>query len=322
VSQVEGGRRVAESVVEPESEGLRIDVWLSSRFTYRSRAQWQDSVRKGEILLNGAKTRPSRALKAGERVAFQPDSLDEPEVDRGFKILQETPRYLVIDKPGNLPCHPAGRYFKNTLWSLLAESYGKLHIVNRLDRETSGLTIAAKDNETASKLGEVFSKGLARKSYIAIVHGRFPEGETVADGFLEPDKASAVNKKRRFVSKAEPGEGVETAKTVFRLRSAGGGLSEVEALPETGRLHQIRATLHSLGFPMAGDKLYGVDERLYIKQAEGTLDGDDFKTLLIGRQALHAARLEFPCPFLKGKVLLESQLPDDMAPLHRACSGV
>ncbi len=315
-------RRVAESQVEPESAGLRLDVWLSNRFTYMSRSQWQEAVRKGEILLNGARTRPSRILQAGEKVAYQPESFDEPEVDRAYKVLEENERFLVVDKPGDLPCHPAGRYFKNTLWTLLSARYGKIHIVNRLDRETSGLTLVAKDNDAASKLARLFMDGLAQKTYIAIVHGAFPEGETLANGFLVPDAESAVNKKRRFVQGPCEIEGAESAKTSFRLLASNGALSEVEAKPSTGRLHQLRATLLSLGFPMAGDKLYGPDERLYLKQIEGALDAEDRKTLILRRQALHASKLDFDCPFTGERRSLVSPLPDDMAPLHRLCAGV
>ena len=316
------GQRVSESVIGPEANGLRLDVWLSNRFNYRSRSQWQQAVREGEILLNGSSSRPSRVLKTGERVAFIPKDNFEPEVRTDFKILAETDRYLVVDKPGDLPCHPAGRYFAHTLWALLAKDYTFANVVNRLDRETSGVTLVAKDSEAASKLSSILSDRRAVKTYVALVHGRFPDEPVQADGFLVQDLKSQVHKKRAFVREAPAGIEAESCSTRLRLIGCNGELSAVEATPHTGRLHQIRATLRSLGFPLVGDKLYGLDDNYYLKQMEGALNEHDMCCLLMPRQALHAARLELECPFSGARLRLESPIPDDMSPLYRLCAGV
>lgn len=312
--------RVVESRIGPEADGLRLDHWLSARFDYRSRARWQDAIRDGEILVNSLRVRCSRRLKSGDSVSFRPQDTEEPPVCADFSILHENPNYIVVDKPGNLPCHPAGRFFKNTLWNMLRPKYGELHIVNRLDRETSGLTLAARDEASAAALSGILSRGLALKTYIAIVHGRFPDGESSAEGFLSSDESSPVRKKRRF--SASPCPGAESASTSFRLIGTDGGFSAVEATPKTGRLHQIRATLLSLGFPMVGDKLYGLDDGLYLKFLDGSLDQADLGHLILPRQALHAARLEFDCPLSARRVAFASQVPPDIRPLYESCLGV
>lgn len=316
------GRRISESVIGPEGAGRRLDVWLSNRFDYRSRSQWQQAVREGEILLNGAAARPSRILQVGERVSFTPKDSFEPEVRTDFKFIMENARYMAIDKPGDLPCHPSGRYFAHTLWALLSKDYEFANVVNRLDRETSGVTLVAKDSEAASKLSAILSSRQAVKTYVALVHGRFPDGPVQADGFLVKDFKSEVNKKRAFVKEAPQGVEAESCSTLLRLIGSDGEFSAVEAVPHTGRLHQIRATLCSMGYPLVGDKLYGVDDQLYLRQADGALDDADRARLILPRQALHAARLEFKCPFNGEDVRLESSVPDDMLPLHRACAGV
>ena len=187
--------RIAETLVEPEANGLRLDLYLRKRFTYRSRTEWQRSIEEGEILLNGRRTRPSRILQTGEKVAFIPKPAEEPPVDRSFELLEETPDWLAVAKPGNLPCHPAGAFFRNTLWSVLREQYGEnIHIATRLDRETSGVVLVARNPETAAAFTRALTGTGVHKRYIAFVHGDFP-AELTADGWLPmtPPRRSARN---------------------------------------------------------------------------------------------------------------------------------
>ena len=118
-------QRIAETLIEPEAHGLRLDFYLQRRFSYRSRTEWQKSIEDGEILLNGRRTKSSRKLQTGEKIAFIPKPYEEPAVDRSFVLLEENEKYLIVSKPGNLPCHPAGVFFRNTLWHLLRERYGE-----------------------------------------------------------------------------------------------------------------------------------------------------------------------------------------------------
>ncbi len=302
-------RRIAETLIEPEANGLRLDFYLQRRFSYRSRTEWQKSIEEGEILLNGRKTKSSRKLQTGEKIAFVPKLIEEPPVDKSFEVLEETSDYWIISKPGNLPCHPAGVFFRNTLWHAMRERFGgDIHIATRLDRETSGVVLAAKNPETAAEFTRALTDSNVHKRYIAIVHGDFPP-ELTANGWLSFDPHTQIRKKRRFTFDEVPES--EYAETSFRLLKKNNDLSIVEALPRTGRLHQIRATLFSLGFPMVGDKLYGLDDSFFTKFIEDKLTDADRARLIIPRQALHAAEIRMP--YRNGEFRASAPLPADMA---------
>jgi len=296
----------------PEAQGVRLDHFLSGRFTYNSRSRWQELVKGGSILVNGEKCRSSRLLREGDVISFIADK-EEPSVDPSYNIIYKDDHILVAEKSGNLPCHPAGPFFRNTLWHLLSSDLGKkVSIVNRLDRETSGLTIAALNPEAARKYSALFESGKIVKKYTALVFGRF-ENEIDAEGFLVPDSSSEVRKKRRFVRDAgADADNAEYCRTLLKPLSCDGKTSVVEALPTTGRLHQIRATLFSLGFPLLGDKLYGPDDTIYIRFVNDCMTNDDRALLVLGRQALHAKYLEFVDPFSGQVHVFESRIPADM----------
>lgn len=298
------------TVIDERNAGRRLDVWLSSRFTYLSRRQWQEMIENGKITLNGKPTRCSRVLQAGETVVFTPDQ-EEPAVEMQYEIVYEDEYFLGIDKGGNLPCHPAGPFFKNTLWYDLSQRYDKVSIVNRLDRETSGIMMVAKTTDACARLTALFNSENIHKKYYAIVHGNF-SSEIDADGWLTDDPASEVRKKRRFVTvKPDHGE-AETARTSFRPLRSGVSRSLVEAAPSTGRLHQIRATLCSLGYPLLGDKLYGLDDTIYLRFANRTMTDADREKLVLPRQALHACQLQFVHPWSGQPMTLVSPLPFDL----------
>ncbi len=312
-------KRIIRTAVPPESEGTRLDAYLSARFTYRSRAEWQKTVRAGEILLNGNRTRPSRLLHAGEELSFELADNSEPEVRTDFAVLHETPDFLVVSKPGNLPVHPAGCYFANTLRMLLRKEYGELFVVNRLDRETSGLVLLARNGTAARKLSRLVEHRGVKKQYLVFVHGQFPHEHLSTDGFLSPDPRSEVRKKRRFSFEKTEAPDAEPCRTDFTRLATDGSLSMLECRLHTGRFHQIRATLFSLGFPVVGDKLYGPDDSIYLRYTKKALTDEDRKRLVLDRQALHAWRMEFPSPFDRKELSFEAPLPLELLRLKEQC---
>lgn len=312
-------KRIVRTAVPSEAEGSRLDMYLSARFTYRSRAEWQKTVRAGEILLNGLPTRPSRLLHAGETLSFELADDSEPEVRTDFSVLHETPDFLVVSKPGNLPVHPAGCYFANTLLMLLRKEYGELFVVNRLDRETSGLVLLARNAAAARKLSRMVEHRNVKKQYVVFVHGVFPREHLSADGFLSPDPGSEVRKKRRYTAERPEGPDTEDCRTDFTLLASCGNFSMLECLLHTGRFHQIRATLFSLGFPVVGDKLYGPDDSIYLRYTKKALTDEDRKRLVLDRQALHAWRMEFPSPFDRSELSFEAPLPPELTQLKEQC---
>ena len=153
------------------------------------------------------------------------------------------------------------------------------------------------------------------KKYQVLVHGDFPE-KLAAAGFLYR-AGGVIRKKRTFSFTIPENLPYESADTVFHTLKRGGGFSLLQAELGTGRMHQIRATLCSLGFPVAGDKLYGVDERFYLKLKEDSLSDGDRAKLLLDRQALHCCKLNFLHPYTGENMEFESELPEKMAKLMR-----
>ena len=307
--------RVISTTAGPELEGVRLDHFLTERFTYQSRTGWQSVIREGRIAVNGIRVRASRRLHAGDVVTFDVKGIAEPEVDPSYSVVLDRPGFLVVSKPGCLPVHPSGCYFHNTLLMLMREEYGELFVVNRLDRETSGLVVLAKDAETAGVLSGLFASRQVEKTYLAAVFGEFSAGTVVKNGWLSSDPVSPVRKKRRF-TETDPGtEGAEPCATEFACLKTNGRFSLVECRPHTGRLHQIRATLYSCGFPLVGDKLYGPDDTIFLRFTEDALTDADRAALVLPTQALHAWRLRFTMPGTDGTVECESAPPDGMMKL-------
>ena len=213
-------RRVIRSSVDWSGAGFTLAEYLAGRFTYRAIDEWRDRIAAGEIMLNGELSDPERRLELHDRIEYFPADIAEPEADLDYRIAYEDDALLVVDKPGNLCVHPSGPFFKHTLWHLLSSKYGKIHLVNRLDRETSGLLVAAKNPKAAAKLGK--PGWPMRKEYLALVFGNFAD-RIEAYGFLVPDLASVVRKKRRFVAGERPPEGA--------VRPIGQGLHRQALIP-------------------------------------------------------------------------------------------
>ena len=313
--------RTISTIAGPELEGVRLDHFLTERFTYQSRTGWQSIIREGRIAVNGIRVRASRRLHAGDVIEFDVQGIAEPEVDPAYSVVLDRPGFLVVSKSGCLPVHPSGCYFRNTLLMLMKERYGDLFVVNRLDRETSGLVVLAKAPETAGVLSGLFASRQVEKTYLAVVFGAFPAGTVVKNGWLSSDPDSPVRKKRRF-TETDPGtEDAEPCGTEFTGMKTCNGFSLVECRPHTGRLHQIRATLLSCGFPLLGDKLYGPDDTIFLRFTEDTMTDADRTALVLPTQALHAWRLRFTVPGTEETVSCESAPPDAMLNLFDSDTG-
>jgi 23S rRNA pseudouridine1911/1915/1917 synthase len=211
-----------------------------------------------------------------------------------LNIVHEDPDLLVVNKPADLVCHPTKQ---GPLSSLISRA--RLHcggeiqpqLVNRLDRETSGLVLLAKNEETARELRRLFESRAVSKTYLAIVHGHLAEEQVIIDAPLGPDERSAVAIKSTVRPDGQPAQ--TAAQVLRRFSRPEGNFTLLSVQPLTGRKHQIRIHLAHLGHPVVGDKIYGGDERLYLDFVESRLDDAQRARLLLPSQALHAARLRF-----------------------------
>jgi 23S rRNA pseudouridine1911/1915/1917 synthase len=212
-----------------------------------------------------------------------------------FEVVGEDEDFLVINKPAGLVCHPTKGDEYSSLISRVRLYLGPdatPHLINRLDRETSGIVIVAKQLAAAVHARKLWESREVEKEYLAIVHGRFPLGKTRICAPLGKDPNSAVAIKDAVVS---VGTDAETHAYLLRhLVYQNGPLSLLRVVLLTGRKHQIRIHLAHVGHPIVGDKLYGGDENLYLAFVNDSLTTNQKQHLITTNHALHAARVTIP----------------------------
>jgi 23S rRNA pseudouridine1911/1915/1917 synthase len=212
-----------------------------------------------------------------------------------FDVVAEDGDLLVINKPAGLVCHPTKGDEYSSLISRVRLYLGASaapHMINRLDRETSGLVIVAKHLDSAVYLRKLWEGRAVEKEYLAIVHGCMPPGKTAISAPLGKDPSSEIAIKDAVVEGGTPAETYAFLQRHFLFR--GQPLSLVRVLLLTGRKHQIRIHLAHLGYPIAGDKLYGPDEQIYLRFVHNAITDADWARLITANHALHAARITFP----------------------------
>ena len=217
-----------------------------------------------------------------------------------FNIIHEDAELLVINKPAGLVCHPSKNGPMSSLIGRVRLYLGadsRPHLVNRLDRETSGVTFVAKTDDVALELRRLWESREVEKEYQAIVHGHVRVEQGTIDAPLGKDETSRVAIKDCVRADGLPSQTVFFRERTFSKRLSAEeeprAFSLVRVLPRTGRKHQIRIHLAHLGHPIVGDKIYGGDEDLYLALVEGRLNEEGKRELILPHQALHARAVRF-----------------------------
>ena len=288
------------SLVAPkQAAGLRLDRFLANELPQFSRSRIQQLIRESFVTLNGAKARPRDLVRTGDNVDLiepPPDKIDNQPEDIPLDILFEDDDLIVLNKPAGLVVHPGAGHREHTLVNALLHHCPELSgiggkkrpgIVHRLDKETSGYIIVAKNDEAHRDLSEQFAARSVEKIYLALVAGKMRK----ISGTIEARIGRhPVHRQRMAVADTRG----RSAKTEYRGIRSGNEVSLVECRLHSGRTHQIRVHLHHLGHPVLGDKIYAP------KLAK-----------VLPRQMLHAWKLGFDHPRTKKRENFEAPLPDD-----------
>jgi 23S rRNA pseudouridine1911/1915/1917 synthase len=312
--------------VGPGEDGMRLDRFLRMKYRKRSRSMIQDAIDRGVVQvtrkqsphLSFGRMKASAQLLNGDEVLVVSDRKPEPPVDFNYRIIFEDEDLFIIDKPGNLPVHPAGRYFFNTLLVHLRthghqsplKAEREYFLVHRIDRETSGILVLTKTREAAAALTKQFAERVTEKRYLAVVRGVPPEEFEVSSP-LRRSKTSRVELKMEVAPESDT-EAL-SAMTRFKRLEVAGNFSLVECFPKTGRQHQIRVHLDHVGHPIVGDKLYGMSEADAYRYFESKfLSAEAQARLILPRHALHAAGIRFLHPVTGLWLDYRTDLPADL----------
>jgi len=281
-----------------DERDIRLDKYVCLHFPELSRARVQKLIADGHITVNGKPAKPGLKLNTGDKlkVAIPPTPPQQvlPE-DVPINIIYEDDDLLVVDKPAGLTVHPAPGHPGHTLVNALLSHLPHLAdigdslrpgIVHRLDKDTSGLMLVAKNGAAQDNLIGQFKSHSVTKAYLVLVRGRLTPETGVIEANIGRDPR---NRKKMAVV-----EGGREARTEYQVIKYIGGYTLLEVRPETGRTHQIRVHLAAIGFPVVGDKVYGV------------------KSPRLSRQFMHACRLGFSLPSTGEYVEFKSALPSDL----------
>ncbi len=312
--------------VPAEAADQRLDTWLVRQLQGVSRERVQLLLSQNKVRLNGQPPRPSLRLRGGETVEVLGDPAPPPlkafAEDIPLRVVYEDDDLSVIDKPAGMMVHAgAGATEKGTLVNALLHRYRTLSstgdelrpgIVHRLDKQTSGLIVIARNDAAHARLAAMFSGRQIRKTYLALVHGELKQDHGIIDAPIARDLQRRVRMTTRRQSGAR--HAVSHYTVLRRIHSRFGAFTLLSVRIETGRTHQIRVHLASLGHPVAGDTLYGAPARL-AKPAARSMSGKSApppETLVLNRNFLHAAELEFAHPVTGKPLHFQAPLPREL----------
>jgi 23S rRNA pseudouridine1911/1915/1917 synthase len=320
--------------VPPEARGQRLDQFVAAQLEGVSRSRVQLLIEQGDVLVNGVREKASLKLRGGERIAItgepHPAPLKATAEAIPLDVVFEDADLAVVNKPAGMMVHAgsgqtesarSGGTLVNALlhrFQALSSTGGDLRpgIVHRLDKETSGLIVVAKNDRAHAALGAMFSGRHIQKTYIALVEGDVKREKGTIAAAVSRDPV------RRTRMTTQPNENARSAvshyEVVRRMATRFGKFTLVRVRIETGRTHQIRVHMASLGHPVVGDTLYGAAGQLTDQvasnaaQSKAARRNADPERLKLGRNFLHAAQLEFAHPLTGKPLQLEAPLPEEL----------
>jgi 23S rRNA pseudouridine1911/1915/1917 synthase len=307
--------------VPHDADGLRLDLFLARHLPDVSRSRVQLLLQQGDVRIEGQLAKASRRVRSGENISIygdpQPHPLRAVPEEIALNIIYEDDDLAVIDKPAGMMVHAGSGATEDarnrgTLVNALLHHLGQLStaggplrpgIVHRLDKQTSGLIIVAKNDTAHARLGSMFSRRQVRKLYIALVQGNLVPDKGTINAAISRDAV----RRTRMTTRREGGRtAVSHWQVLRRIHGPYGTFTLVSVRIETGRTHQIRVHLASLGHPVVGDTLYGAASAIAPQSSGG------FPRLVLPRNFLHAAELELAHPITGDRLSLVSNLPPDL----------
>jgi 23S rRNA pseudouridine1911/1915/1917 synthase len=308
--------------VPEEAEGQRLDLFLVQQLSDVSRSRVQLLLQQGSVLIDGRLAKPSRKLRSGETISIlgdpQPPPLRAMAEAIPLEIVYEDQDLAVVNKPAGMMVHAGsgatddarnrGTLVNALLHHLqeLSSTSGPLRpgIVHRLDKQTSGLIVVAKNDATHARLSSMFARRQVRKLYIALVQGELAQERGTVNASISRDSI----RRTRMTTRREGGRSaVSHWQVLRRIQGPYGKFTLVSVRIETGRTHQIRVHMASLGHPVVGDTLYGAPSAIAPLAAASSLP-----RLVLPRNFLHAAELELAHPGSGEPLSLVSNLPADL----------
>jgi 23S rRNA pseudouridine1911/1915/1917 synthase len=307
-----------ELVVAPAEAGWRLDAYLAHHFIAYSRVHLRRVITAGGVKINGKSAKPAYRLLSGQRVAIVlpeiPREAPHPE-NIPLEILYQDEWLVVVNKPAGMVVHPARGHWSGTLAGALQYHFGgtlstsggpsRPGVVHRLDRDTSGAILVARNDQAHARLAAQFRARTIEKEYFALISGTPDRDRDVID---YPIGFHPKHREKMAIRRSEPTS--RPAQTFYEVLERFEGMAAVKVLPKTGRTHQIRVHLAHLGCPVLCDRQYGGRSRI----TRGDIRRDPSDTLvLLERQALHARRLRLGHPATGEPLEVEAPLPADIA---------
>lgn len=309
-------KKIYEISIKTEHKGMRLDFFLANLSDFQeifgkklSRSSIVRNIKNGGIIVENEQKKPSYLLLGHETLQILPEKFEsteeklEPKHNIPIIVIAENEHFIVIDKPAGIQTHPSATEKRNTVTNWIIAKYPKITsvgeplrpgIVHRLDQETSGLLLIAKNKRSFTRLKDLFKKHLIQKRYHALVFG-IPKESTVV--IKTPLARSNRGDRQKAIFPGQHGKGaIRSAETHYKILKTFKNTSLVELEPRTGRTHQIRVHMASIGHPVIGDTLYGSKNSRNLP-------------LQTKRHLLHAISLSFT--LFRKEYTFSSPLPDD-----------